>query len=438
MINIKDKKIAVVGFGVEGEASEAYLKKHGALVTVLDKKQGDNYLEGLGSYDLVVRSPGVKLSTVSPFVSKDKITSQTKLFFDLCPAKIIGVTGTKGKGTTSSLIYEMLKKQGIDAYLGGNIGEPPFNFLDKLNTQSVVVLELSSFQLLDLDKSPHIAVMLMTTSEHLDYHKSVEEYIDAKRNILRNQTSEDYAILNRDYPPSNESDIFTEGRVFYLSTERGINGEGCYIKDKAVWISTEGNEEKVIEAKDILLPGRHNLENVCAAVMVAKICDVSKENIVSVLKTFKGLIHRIELVATIKGVRYYDDSFSTTPETAIAAIEAFKEPEILILGGSSKNSNFKELAEVISKADNIKAIIGVGVEWQKIKEELNEFTAGYILLEGAKDMKTIVGAASKIALPGDVVLLSPACASFDMFKNYKDRGDQFKKEVAQLKENESN
>ena len=432
--NFQHKKIAVIGEGLEGLSSAKYLKDKGAGVIILDKKQGDNYLEGLDKYDLIVRSPGVKPQLLGKYRN---VTSQTMLFFELAPCKIIGVTGTKGKGTTSSLIYEMLKKQGFDAYLGGNIGEPPFNFLDKLNAQSVVVLELSSFQLLDLDKSPHIAVMLMTTSEHLDYHSDVDEYVDAKRNILKFQTEKDYAILNRDYPASNESDIHTNAKVFYVSTER--NGyEGCSVKDNAVILNLNGKEEKIINTSEILLPGKHNLENVCAAVLAATLSRVSKENIASVLKTFKGLEHRLESVSTVKGVKYYDDSFSTTPETAIAAINAFNNPEILILGGSSKNSNFKELGEVISKAENIKAIIGIGVEWPRIKEKFVNLASNVLLIEGADSMEKIVKAASKLAVLGDVVLLTPACASFDMFKNYKDRGEQFKKEVEKIKLETSN
>ena len=326
----------------------------------------------------------------------------------------------------------MLKKQGFSAYLGGNIGVPPFEFLDKLNVHSKVVLELSSFQLTDITKSPHIAVLLMTTSEHLNYHSSIEEYIEAKRNILRFQTQKDFAIVNRDYPASNESDIYTNAKVFYVSTER--NGyEGCFIKENAVFLKLNGKEDKIIDVSEILLPGIHNLENVCAAVLAATLSGVSKENITSVLKTFKGLEHRLELIATINGVKYYDDSFSTTPETAIAAINAFKSPEILILGGSSKNSDFKTLGEVISKSQNIKAIIGVGKEWQRIKSAIRNPQSVIYFIEGADSMAKIVAAASKIAVKGDVVLLSPACASFDMFKNYKDRGEQFKNEVLKLK-----
>jgi UDP-N-acetylmuramoylalanine--D-glutamate ligase len=434
----KNKRIAVVGEGIEGQSSSKWLKTKGADVTLLDEKQGKDYLKDLNNYDLVVRSPGVKLSTLEKFVAREKITSQIKIFFDLCPSEIIGVTGTKGKGTASSLIYEMLKKQGFDAYLGGNIGLPPFEFLDNLSVQSKVVLELSSFQLIDLKKSPHIAVMLMITSEHLDWHSSVEEYIDAKRNLLRGQNQKDFAILNRDYPATNESDTLTNGKVYHVSREREAAEEGCFVRDGKVWLRTEIGEVKVIDTEEILLPGKHNWENVCAATMAACLTGVSVENVASVLRAFKGLEHRLELVATVNNVRYYDDSFSTTPETAIAAIQAFKDPEILILGGSSKNSDFKELGEVISKSENVKLIIGIGAEWERIKAQIAESLSPIPVIEGAKDMSTIIAAAYKLAVPGDVVLLTPACASFDMFKNYKDRGEQFKKEIAGLKQNESN
>ena len=524
----KNKKVAVLGLGVEGLSSVRFLVKKGARVTVLDRKNkkelipllrhsgdqakpdtvwhlakpetpesllfmverdagqasmthveivgGKDYLKNLNDFDIIFRSPGIKRNLPEILKAEKNgviITSQTKIFFDLCPCPIIGVTGTKGKGTTATLIYEMLKKQGFDVYLGGNIGEPPLNFLDKLKPRSWVILELSSFQLQDLTKSPHIAVMLMVTQEHLDYHKDVQEYIDAKRNLLRFQQASDFAIINRDYPASNESDIHTSARVYQVSREREVE-EGCFVKDGKVLlrmsfprkresgspIKSGMTEVEIISTKGILLPGKHNLENVCASVMVATILGVSKENIVKVLKTFKGLEHRLELVAEIGGVKYYDDSFSTTPETAIAAIKAFENPEILILGGSSKGSDFTELGRVISSAKNIKVIIGIGVEWPKIKLKINPSTSsgeklkivginkhlrggrmdssevdpmGTISIEGCKDMHEIVQVASKNAQHGDVVLLSPACASFDMFKNYKDRGEQFKREVNNLK-----
>ena len=439
-MDFKNKNIAVIGGGVEGLSSADYLKKHGAEVTILDKKDSEDYLKDLDKYDFVVRSPGIKLSDLEKYVSKDKITSQTKLFFDLCPAKIIGVTGTKGKGTTSSLIYEMLKKQGFDAYLGGNIGVPPFEFLDKLNTQSIVVLEMSSFQLEDITKSPHIGVILMIVPEHLgkdsvgtqNYHETMEDYILAKRNILKHQTQNDFAIVNRDYPVSNESDVHTQGKIYYISREMEVI-EGCFAREGRIVLRINGNSIPVVSTKELILPGEHNYENICAASLASYLAGVSVENIADVLKSFKGLEHRLELVTTVKGVKYYDDSFSTTPETAIAAILSFKNPEILILGGSSKNSNFEELGEVIRNAKNIKAIIGIGKEWEKIRPLIKKPKHPIMIIQGAKSMSQIVHTAARIAVSGDVVLLSPACASFDMFKNYKDRGDQFKPFVLKLK-----
>lgn len=458
-MNFKGKKTAVIGIGVEGISSAKFLLGKGVSVTILDKKTkdkidkkylteakklgaklilGEKYLDDLSSYSFIVRSPGVKLNTQEikdVLESGANVTSQIKIFLDLCPSPVIGVTGTKGKGTTSSLIYEMLKKEGRDAYLGGNIGVPPLDFLDKLNEQSVVVLELSSFQLQDLKKSPHIGVVLMVTSEHLDYHKDLEEYIDSKRNLLKFQSKDDFAVINMDYLASRESDIQTNGQIYQIS--RGDETrKGCFIREGKVVISlAEGRFDRkvidVVKTSDIILPGVHNLENVCAATMASYLAGVSVKNIAEVLKTFKGLEHRLELVREVRGVKYYDDSFSTTPETAIAAINAFKNPEILILGGSSKRSDFKELGRVIRDAENIKAIIGIGEEWIRIKFELPNLQIP--IVEGLKNMHDIVKEASKIADEGDVVLLTPACASFGMFKNYKDRGEKFKLEVGKLR-----
>lgn len=433
-MDFKNKKIAVIGEGIEGKASFEYLKSKGAEVDILDQAQGANYLDNLDHFDLIVRSPGVKISDIVNGQSSivNKLTSQTKLFFELAPTKnIIGVTGTKGKGTTSTLIYEMLKAAGFDAYLGGNIGVPPFEFIDKLTPTSWVVLEMSSFQLQDLTVSPHIAVMLMVTSEHLDYHKTVEEYIDAKRNILSHQLSDDFAVINRDYPASNESDIYTEGKVYFVSREREVE-EGCFALGNQIILRSKGNDLPVIDTRELQLKGDHNHENACAAVMAAYLAGVRVSTITEVLKSFKGLEYRLESIGIVNLVEYFNDSFSTTPETAIAAIKSFKNPEILILGGSSKNSDFTELGETISNAENIRAIIGIGEEWARIKEQIKNPKSEFALIEGAHDMQTIVAAASKIAQPGDVVILTPACASFGMFKNYKDRGNQFKEEVKAL------
>lgn len=455
-INWKGKRVAILGYGIEGTALVDFLSKKGANVFVLDRRQRDDldqkllsiaeqrgaqfvlgkkYLQNLTDYAFIFRSPGVRRLLPELAEAEKKgviITSQTKLFFDLCPGKIIGVTGTKGKGTTATLIYQMLKSAGKSVFLGGNIGVPPITFLDKMTKESWAVVELSSFQLQDLYKSPHIAVMLMITSEHLDYHATHAEYVDAKRNILRFQTPDDYAVLNRDYPITHESDIFTDAKVFRVSRERETN-DGCFVLGDQIIVRKDSNDDAIIKTSELKLPGRHNWENVCSAIMAVKLAGVGDKHIVSVLKEFSGLAHHLELVREVNGVRYYDDSFSTTPETAIAAIESFDAPKILILGGSSKKSDFTQLGKLLRESETIKAIIGIGDEWESIKAHIGTHTeAKYLLIEGAEDMTTVVKAAAKIGTKGDVVLLSPGCASFGMFKNYKDRGNQFTEAVKAL------
>lgn len=446
-----NKKIAVLGFGIEGMSVCDFLPKS-SKVTVFDEKKRESFeasllekyekigfefrfgkFENLAGFDMVFRSPGIKPSIEVLMDAKEKgieVTSAIKTFFDLCPCEIVGVTGTKGKGTTSALVYEMLKKEGFDAFLGGNIGIPPLSFLKDLKKGSKVILELSSFQLIDLEKSPHIGIILMTTSEHLDYHKDVYEYVEAKRNIFKFQGENDFAVVNRDYPASNESDICSKGKVYRVSREQDVD-QGCFVKNEAVYVRMDGVEEEILKTKEIALRGRHNFENVCAATVAALCAGASIRSIISVLKSFKGLPHRIEFVATVKGVSYYDDSFSTTPETAIAAIESFDEPKILILGGSSKNSDFSELGHMISTSTSIKAIIGIGAEWPQIKSKFKIQNSKFKVFEGCKNMNEIVRKCEEIGEVGDVVLLSPACASFDMFESYKDRGEQFKQEINQ-------
>lgn len=449
-------KVAVLGFGVEGESAIEFLLKEGAVVSVFDekneaefdavkveaiKKMGVTFSFGslgdLTRFDVVVRSPGIRLDKQSITLAKEKgalVTTIIDIFLHLSPAYTIGVTGTKGKGTTATLIYEMLKKEKKELFLGGNIGTPPLSFLDKLTSKSLVVLELSSFQLFDVTKSPNIAVVLMVTSEHMDFHASNEEYTSAKANIVKFQSGEDAAIINVDYENSRGIGKLALARVFEISRERAVP-RGTYIENgEVIFRGEQGKEERIIKTSEISLPGEHNLENVSAAVTVAKILNISTEAIAEVLKIFKGLKYRLQFVAKIQGVSYFNDSFSTTPESAIAAIKAFKNPEIIILGGSQKNSDFSELAEIVASATNIKAIIGIGVEWSRIKKAL--VTAGVTpakFIDGGNSMTLIVAEVAKLAEAGDVVVLTPACASFDMFKNYKERGDKFDEAVLELK-----
>lgn len=448
---ISNKKIAIFGLGKEGTSSANFLGKNNQITIIDDKKKadiGEEFLKDLKAkasfyfggdlpqdfdFDYVVRSPGAHPNNPTLLKLKESgatITSQTKLFFDLFPGKIIGVTGTKGKGTTATLIHQMLKTQNENVFLAGNIGTPALDILEKSNKDSIAVLELSSFQLFDLTKSPHIAVVLMITSEHLDWHEDETEYKTAKENIIKFQNQSDFAVINNDFKNSKNAAQKTKAKTYFFSTVS--QASGAYLENEAV-ISNVNGKEEIIKAKDIFLPGPHNLQNVLAAACVAKLQNVPNQNIAATLKTFKGLKHRLQLIAEKNGVKYYNDSFSTTPETAIAAINSFKEPKILILGGSSKNSDFTNLGKTIAGDKSVKAIILIGDEGKRIKDAINSVGGfGGKIIEGLTNMQQIVSASKETTQSGDVVLLSPACASFGLFKNYQERGDLFTEEVNSL------
>lgn len=427
--DLKNKNILIVGRGVEGKAAYEYLHKNfpNSLIDIVDQKDGTDYLEDQKKYDIAIKSPGVKQELL-----KIPYTTVTNIFLSNAKGKIIGVTGTKGKSTTSTLIYEMLKIDIKDAYLGGNIGHPPFEFLDKLNDQSITVLELSSFQLKDAKKSPNIAVVLMILEEHLDYHKTIEDYVSAKRNILRFQNEGDFAVINRDYPASNESDIYTKAKIFYTSIERPPDN-GCFLKDNSIWVRKDDKEFRVVDIKDIKLLGKHNLENVCAAVMVAILCNVNIRSIRSVLKNFGGLSHRLEYIGVKNSVRFYNDSLSTVPQATIQALEALPDTETLVAGGYDRGLDYSELGDYLRKSQ-VKTLILFPTSgdriWQavckggKSVDELEKFDVA--------TMEQAVRIAAAETGPGKICLLSPASASFGIFKDYKDRGDQFRKEVNNL------
>lgn len=409
-MNWNGKKVAFLGLGVDAGDVEAWLRTQGAEITILDEKKDPDAFVDLTKYDALVRSPGVYRYR-EEILTAEKVgvvvTSKMKIFFDVCPTKnIIGVTGTKGKGTTSTLIYEMLKAAGKDAYIGGNIGKGMFEHLDKITPETWVVLELSSFQLIDLHASPHIAVTLMVTSDHLDWHKNLAEYVDAKSAITRFQKDEDVSVFNDQYSEST--------RIGMLGS-----GEKVAVR-RADW------------SAPARLRGEHNKENFAAAAAAARIAGVPEETILTVVKEFKGLEHRLEEVALVEGVTYYDDSISTTPDTAIAAMHAFTEPLVILLGGSDKGADFTELGKAIASATHVKGIVLIGATSEKIKASLNQAGANIPVQEGAQTMQEAVAQARAMSIPGSVVVLSPACASFGMFKNYKDRGDQFKEAVLRL------
>lgn len=431
MSRYKNKHIAIVGLSVEGLDSLRFFTQEGANVARLDRRMESNYLEGLEKFDFIVRTPGMNLRTPEFQALGNKLTSLTKIFFDECQAPIIGVTGTKGKGTTATLIYEMLKAEKKRVWLGGNVGTPLLSRVREIKPTDIVVLELSSFQLEDLTKSPRVAVVLKITEDHLanfdplatNYHETKEDYIRAKSSIVRYQKSTDYVIYNADNTTSTSFVKLTKAAS--LSFSRKKTNVDAYVKNHRVFLK----KDEICSSSEIQLLGDHNLENIAAASIAAMVAGVSIDAIRSVSRSFKGLEHRLEFVRTHSGVSYYNDSFSTVPETTIAAIESFAKPIILIVGGSEKGSDYSELGKIISNS-NVKTLIIIGVMTERILQAV----AGYSgkIITGLRTMHSIVEAAQKAAGPGDVVLLSPACASFDMFRNYKERGKLFKYEVTRL------
>lgn len=428
--------VAIVGYGIEGRSALPYWLEKGADVTVCDqntnvelpdgvKRQlGAEYLNNLDRFDVIVRTVGMHPKVIldkNPGV-KDKITTNLDEFLRVCPTKnVIGVTGTKGKGTTSTLILKMLEAAGKHAFLGGNYGIPAFSFLPELTEDSWVVLELSSFMLYDIKHSPHIAVCLMVMPEHLDWHSDVEDYYNAKSNLFAHQNKHDIAIYFADNVNSHKIASRSPGsKIAYFAEP------GAYVKDSNIMI----DETILCKTDELKLLGKHNWQNACAAAtafwQVAQLPDAIRQ----VLTTFTGLPHRLEFVREADDVRYYDDSFGTTPETAQVAIEAFSAPKVIVLGGSDKGASYDELAKTVADS-NIRKVVVIGKMADKITEALHkaEFTD---ITPGGNSMSEIVATCHAVAQKGDVVLLSTASASFDMFTDYIDRGNQFKAAVHDL------
>ncbi len=451
MQTFKHKRVAILGLSTEGLDTAKFFRRVGAHIICCDRRTkeelgetyqklvpitsrfqlGAGYLNDLERFDVIVRTPG--MSPRLPELRGKNITSATKLFFSLCPAPIIGVTGTKGKGTTSTLIAQMLEEDGKKVWLGGNVGVPLLSKVTSIKREDFVVLELSSFQLEDLKQSPHIAVVLRTTQEHLvnqdklasNYHETREAYVEAKKSIVRYQTKEDIAILNADDPTARSFASETPGQVLYFS--RMDFSVAAHVKDHTVYLA----ENKICSLSDINLRGEHNLDNIAAASLAALSSGASLTAIRKAAIAFEGLEHRLETVRTVDGVLYINDSFSTVPETAIAALESFTQPIILIAGGSEKGSDFTELGKVIA-AKNVRVLVAIGAMTDRIVTAVKR--AGYKgkIITGCRSMHEVVDIAAREANPDNVVLLSPACASFDMFSNYKERGKQFKHEVSLL------
>ena len=439
---LKNKKICILGFGIENQALVEFLlkKKIKCEITICDAKKdtrcpighrvswvkwrlGKNYDANLDKFDIIFRVAGYplfKLRRNAPRRVPAIISSPTKLFFDLCPTKnIIGVTGTKGKGTTSGLIYKIFKADGKNVFWGGNIGIPMFSFMHKIKKNDWVVLELSSFQLEDMTVSPKIAVITNFSKEHLapadpnnpNYHSSMQKYWDAKMNIFRWQGKGDFAIINSKFQIINNKQI--SNNKFQITK----------LKSKIIYFTKSDLPSKLI--------GEHNKENIAAAVEVAKLAGVKNEIIKKAVAGFKGLEHRLEYIRTVNGIKYYNDSFATTPESAIIALKSFSQPIILLTGGADKGSCFKQFAKEIKKSVKFVVLLN-GKATPKIKKELLKIKYPKNKMQLVYNIKDAVKVARENADKGDIVLLSTACASFGMFKNYKERGELFKQEVKKI------
>jgi len=425
-------KIAIAGYGLEGKSNYQYWSSNlENKITIVDEKPlgndlpqsvfkitGENAFEQLQDFDLVVRTAGLAPRKIK---TNGKIWSSTNEFFAKCPAKIIGVTGSKGKGTTTSLIASILEKAGKKVWLVGNIGVPALDVLCDVKSDDFVVYELSSFQLWDLEKSPNIAVILFIEQEHLDVHVDMADYIGAKSNIVKHQIADDLLVFNN----SNEfaksiADLSVAIKIGYPDKKSAHVSKGLFYY----------NEQKICPVDSLGIVGKFNHDNACAA--IDAIWDITSD--VSVIEqgltSFKGLPHRLELVREIDGVKYYDDSIATIPGAAIAALRAFDEPKVIILGGSAKGSDFTDLGRELAVQD-VRAIL-IGSEAQAIAGACER--AGFLDFEIMNNfnMNNLVKKAQALSKPGGVVLLSPACASFGLFKNYVDRGDQFSESLRLL------
>ena len=447
------KQVAIIGMGVSNIPLLDYFYDKNAKVTVFstnalsdeimakinkyryEVELGEDNLSRLKGFDIIFRSPSA-LPTKHEFQSAVKkgaiLTSEIEMVLKLAPCKMIGVTGTEGKTTTTSLIYEICKKVGYNCFLGGNIGKPIFTKINQMKPEDIVILELSSFQLMGMTVSPNIAVVTNIFPDHLNVHKSYEEYQDAKKSIFRNQTEEGIVILNKDNEITEKFADEVKGKtIFFSSTKKLKNGYVYDREDGFIKKCTDGKCEKILNKNDIKLRGIHNYENICAALAATETV-ASKEAQIEAVKNFKGVEHRLEFVREIDGVKYYNDSIGTSPASTIAGLNAFDENIILLAGGSDKGLDYKEIGEVIAK--KVGTLILTGPTAQKIEKATKQALSEEknIKIIHTNNLEESVKVAKEKARSGDIVLLSPASASFDAFKNFEERGNYFKTLVNNL------
>ena len=433
---LKDKKIAIVGFGQEGKSLANFLKKKKIKeIFILDEKRelkvpaffkkqlGENYLRNLSEFDLVFLSPGISSKRKEFERCQEKISSATELFFDNFPGKIIGVTGTKGKGTTARLVYRILKKAKSreKVFLGGNIGKPLISFLEKADKKTIMIAELSSFQLQNLKKSPQISLLTNLDKDHLDYHSSLKEYQQVKLNIFRFQKKKDLAIADLSLKKRVEKINQAKKLFFSLSNKKS----NAFFENGWLKVRIKNKERKILSEKEIKLPGRHLKKDILGSVLLASSLRIKKEVIAKIVKSYRPDKHRLEKFFQKEKIIFYNDSSATNPLAAVEAIKSFSLPMILILGGKNKGFDYQKLCSTIKKKNKlIKLVILFGENKDQLKKLLPKDIKKIIL----SDFKKIGQEIKKnLSFDRGIVLFSPAASSLDCFENYQERGRVFKK-----------
>ncbi len=450
---MKGKKITFCGIGVSNTPLALQFAQHGALVTACDKhtrkelgdvcskleqagvtlKLGETYLQHLDA-DVIFRTPGMRPDLPEFEDAKKRgavITSEMEVFFALCPCKTFAVTGSDGKTTTTTLIAEMLKAQGYTVHLGGNIGRPLLPIIEEIKATDVAVVELSSFQLMTMHCSPDIAVVTNLAPNHLDVHKDLDEYVNAKKNILLHQNNFGKAVLNLDNHTTRGMTELVNGRTALFSRLQKV-ANGAYFEAGALYMNDYGTITKVMERSDIRLVGDHNVENYLAAI-TAVWGYVSVENMVSVARNFSGVPHRMELVRELDGVKWYNDSIATNPTRTMAGLNAYEQKIILIAGGYDKHIPFDPMVPAVLQ--KVKFLILMGVTARAIYDAVTSspnYQASELPIAFVANMEEAVAKAQAFAGEGDIVALSPASASFDQYKNFEVRGNHFKEIVNRL------
>lgn len=451
---LRGKRVYIIGLGVSHKELIPVLKNQGIDLTVCDKSEkyeaenkafldglgvkyllGKDYPENFDEAEVIFRTPGMYY--YEPVLTRARergiaVTSETEMFFETCPCPIYAVTGSDGKTTTTTLISEMLKSAGKTVHLGGNIGKPLYARIEQVNAEDVAVVELSSFQLLSMRTSPEVSVITNITPNHLNVHKDMQEYIDAKCNILWHQDAFSRTILSRDNETTYELRRFVRGELSLFSRQQKVEN-GAYLREDGHLIRVkQGVEEVLLHKDEIRIPGIHNVENYLTA--IAAVGDaVDADTIRQVATTFGGVEHRIEYVRTLDGVRYYNDSIATSPTRVIAGLRSFNQKLIVIAGGYDKNIPYEPLGKDVN--ERVKVLILLGKTGPKIEKAVREYP-GYdpetLKIINVSTLEEAVLAARKEAKEGDVVTLSPASASFDLYRNFEERGQHFKRLVMEL------